>query len=233
MNLPAIIASENSIPIPIARYNILSYNSTNNSNLPQTFGGSTWPNATLRRGNLNTLTTAAPRFITISALPPAYPSQTGGIHIGTSNTFRSVEMWIRLQRLSNAGKYLFDFRGGLANGFSIGGNPASSTAGNNGAGIVGTTYYSNTNVGTWTATTNPTFLLSNAGWVQFVQTFSNNVTDTATLFCRHDHPTTDAFVQGMPVQVGDVAFYTETLTARQVKSLFNAKCSRYSLSPRP
>lgn len=233
MNLPAIIASENAIPIPVARYNVLSYVSTDNSNLPQTFAGSSWPNATLRRGTQNVLTTASPRYITIYSLPPAYPTQTGGVHIGTSNTFRSVEMWVRLQRLSNAGQYFFDFRGGLVNGFSIASGTGSSTGGNNGTGIVGTTYFSNTTAGTWTATTNPSFLLSNAGWVQFVQTFSNDVTDTATLFSRFDSPTTDAFVQGMPLQFADIAFYRETLNARQVKALFNAKCSRYSLSPRP
>lgn len=233
MNLASIISSENSIPSPIARYDVSNYETTSNSNVPQSIVGSTWPDATLRRGTQNTLTTTAPRYITIYSIPPNYPTQTGGLHIGTSNTFRSVEMWVRLQKLSNAGQYFFDFRAGLGSGYSIGSaNPASSTGGNNGADVVGTTYYSNTTSGTWTSTTNPCFLLSNAGWVQFVQTFSSNVTDTATLFCRFDSTSGDSFVQGMPLQFADVAFYADTLNARQVKALFNAKCSRYSLSPR-
>lgn len=228
MTTLAAVIAESRIPSPVARYNVSNYETVSNSNFPQGLTGSTWPNATLRLGTANTLTTAAPRYITISALPPNFPSQTGGLHIGTSNTFRSVEMWVRLTRSVSAGQYFFDFRSGLANGFAIG---ASSGDGAVGSDIVGTTYYNNTVAGTWTGTTNFVPLIFNTGWRQFVLTFSNDVTDTPTLFTRFDSGNEFAFVQGTPIDFADIAFYSETLTAKQIKALYNLKCSRYSLSP--
>lgn len=225
--LPAVVA-ESRIPSPIARYNVSNYVSASNSNFPQGLTDSTFPNATLRQGTNNVLTTAEPRFITINAAPPNFPSQTGGLHIGASVTFRSVEMWIRLARSSGQGQYFFDFRTGLDNGFMIG---ASSGNGNNGAGVVGQTFFNNT-VSLVPTSTVPNFvtLLFNQGWRQFVLTFSNAITDTPTLFCRFDDPGSFPFVQGSPMQFADIAFYSEQLTAVQVKALYNQKRARFALA---
>ena len=225
---PFGIVSENRIPAPVARYDVNNYNTSDGSNLPQSIVGSSWPTGTLRLSTNNPLTTAAPRYITIYALPPNFPSQTGGVHIGSSNTFRSVEMWVRLTRYSGDAQYFFDFRSGLSDGFTIGGG-----GGQIGNAMVGTTFYTNTVSGVWSGTSNPLTILSNAGWVQFVQTFSNDIIDSPTLFTRFDSGDAFAFVQGMPLQFADISFYTETLDGREVKALFNQKCSRYSLSPIP
>lgn len=227
MAIPGVIA-ESRIPSPVARYNVENYTTANGSTFPQGLTGSTYPNGTLLQGTLNTLTTTAPRFITIYALPPNFPNATGGLHIGSSVTFRSVEMWVRLTRSVSAGQYFFDFRNGAASGFAIG---AATGDGNVGSDVAGTTYYNNTVAGTWTATTNFVPLLFNTGWRQFVLTFNSNVTDAPTFFTRFDSGNEFAFVQGTPIQFADIAFYSEQLTARQVKALYNLKCSRYSLSP--
>jgi hypothetical protein len=228
MRAVAGVIAESRIPSPVARYNVENYTTANGTTFPQGLTGSTWPNGTLNLGTSNVLTTTAPRYITISALPPNFPSQTGNLHVGSSVTFRSVEMWVRLTRSVAAGQYFFDFRNGAASGFAIG---ASSGDGNVGANIVGTTYYNNTVAGTWTATTNFVPILFNTGWRQFVLVLGSNVTDAPTLFSRFDSGDANQFVQGTPIDFADVAYYSEALTARQVKALYNLKCSRYSLSP--
>ena len=214
-----------SFPTAVARYDVTNYTTGNGSNFPQSVSGSSWPNANLLQGTANVLTTSAPRYITINSLPPNFPSQTGGLHIGTSNSFRTVEMWVRLTRFLGDGQYFFDFRSG-ADAFSLSStNPSGAV---NGSALIGTTYYRNTLPSQWNSLTNPVLFLSNAGWVQFVQTFPTTITDTPTLFTRFDGATF-AFVQGMPIQFADIAFYNEELTSKQITDLYNSKCSRYSL----
>jgi hypothetical protein len=214
-----------SLPTAVARYDVTNYTTANGSNFPQSVSGSSWPNANLLQGTANVLTTSAPRYITVNSLPPNFPSQTGGLHIGTSNSFRTVEMWVRLTRYSGDGQYFFDFRSG-ADAFSLcSTNPSGAV---NGSALIGTTYYRNTLPSQWNLSTNPVLFLSNAGWVQFVQTFPTTITDTPTLFTRFDGDTF-AFVQGMPIQFADIAFYNEELSAKQITDLYNSKCARYSL----
>lgn len=211
-----------------ATYDLSNYNVSSPFTIPNTAPGSILGSAFVNLGTFNTYVAASPTYLQIFA-PNNFPNQTGGIHLPSIANVRSIETWVRLPSLEGYGQVFLDFRVGLPNGFMI----ASSGGTANGSGVLGATLYINGTASTITSDTNIGRLITGQ-WTHVVITFPSSFTDDLTFFMRYNDPNpTFAFVQGMPLQVGEISVYTTPLTEPDVRALYNSKSTRYGLLPGP
>ena len=196
------------------------------SEIANQVSGSSIGGATIHLPNDNTFDETDPlnKYLTIFA-PDNAGDPTGGMTTPTITGVQSIEMWVNLTYGGgggNYGQYLIDGRTGLENGFIIG---AETGSGNVGSDWVGQKISYNTSVEVLTGNTNPQAEIAERGWFQIVLVKDAPFTDDVSLFCRLNA------IQGTPLAVADVTFYDGALTDGDIVNLFNAKCSRYGLSP--
>lgn len=213
------------LPMPVGTYDVLNYDSNTPSNLPDSsFGG--FGDATLNLGNTNGYDDSDPTnpYISIYA-PNNFPSQTGGVLAPSIPDIQSVEMWCRLPTaFTGYGQVFLDFRTG-------GGYIITGASGNNDGNVVGATMYVSTIPQTITASTWMNPILEGATWRHIVIVFTAPFTDDCAFFMRYNSGDQFEFVQGCPVDFGEISIYQAELTAGNVVSIFNQKCGRYGLSP--
>lgn len=177
--------------------------------------------AVIHSPDLNTFdeTDPANKFLTIYA-PDIFPSETGGITTPPISGVQTIELWVRMDIEANYGTYFIDFRGGLDNGFMIGGTSGAGTVGTD---WIGQTIYYNTVPRTITATTNPVADLYTQGWTQVVLVRTPSYTDDMSLFCRFSQQ------QGCPISVAQIIIYDGLLTQTEIVGSYNFYRSRYGL----
>lgn len=208
--------------LPVADYDLNSYTAGSES-LINSAVGSVYGDATVNVAVMNTFYPGSPNsYLNLYWAP--YPEFTGGLITPTVSGIQTVELWMRLTSLNMGGQYLVDFRTGLTNGYIIG---AGSGDGSVGAGQVGNTLWVNGTPTVLTAVTNFVPLLTDYQWKQVVLTCEVPFDDNMSILLSQ------ANVQGTPSEVAQVCVYTTKLTAEQIKTVFNAKCSRYGLAPLP
>jgi hypothetical protein len=228
VNRSFLSAKNSTQVVAAATYDLSNYNPASPFTIPNTAPGSLVGSASVNLGSFNTYVASSPTYLQIFA-PNNFPNQTGGIHLPSIANIRSIETWVRLPSLENYGQVFIDFRSGLANGFMI----ASAGGANNGTGVLGATLYINGSASTITSSTNIGQLITGE-WRQVVITFPFAFTDDTTFFMRFNDPNPAlAFVQGMPLQVGEISVYDTPLADGDVRALFNSKSTRYGVAPGP
>ena len=159
-------------------------------------------------------------YLTIYA-PNNFPSVTGGMVLPQTQ-FRTIEMWVRYGTWGGYGQFVLDCRPLQINSFWVTRDDQIGFAWNNG------TFYNNCISQTIDSTAGTPIVtdeISNLGWRQLVFVTPFEFDANPSLFVRFSQ------IQGMPVDVADVAIYKENLYPDQVKALFNLKCYRYGLLP--
>lgn len=220
--------SSSSFPTILANYDFNFYTEFD-SEVQNQVSGSPIGGATIFLPLDNTFdeTDPANKNLTIYA-PNNAGDPTGSIQTPTITGIQSIEMWVNLSYFGgdgNYGQYFIDGRTGLDAGFIIG---AASGDGSVGAGWVGSKiYYTNANATNEviTAITNPITQIAERGWTQVFLVSPTPFTDDISFFSRF------TAIQGCPLGVADITIYNGIVTDPDIINLFNAKCSRYGLSP--
>lgn len=161
--------------------------------------------------------------------PNNFPGNTAGITLPSLSNVSAIEFWVNYIETFdylNYAQYVIDARTGASDAYWIT-NAFSSTD------LIGSFFtngkiYFNTvqqpvDVSAGQPIVGPT--LYNGGWYQVVIVPETPITDDIALFMRYTAN------QGMPVYVADICVYENTMTASDVITIFNSKCSRYGLSP--
>jgi hypothetical protein len=227
--LVAIVAKKTAVqllPIPVAQYDVRNYDSINQPSVLPVTAGSEYGAATLNLGSQNTYDDSDPAnpYINIYG-PNIFPSQTGGVLAPSISDVRTIEIWCRIPDPQGYGQYFLDFRTG--GGFMI----TSTSEGSNSGNVIGAPMYINTTSQTITETTNMSTIINGSTWRQVVIVFEFPFEDDCAFFMRFNSGDQFEFVQGCPVDFGEISIYNTALTAQNVIDIFNAKCSRYGLSP--
>ena len=223
-NWTALSVSNIPTPTPVARYDFNNY-TTSSSTLASSVG--TAGNASIYLPSFNTFVTSSPgnKYLNIYA-PNNFPSTTGGVQLPTISNIRAIEMWVRYSNINNYSQYVLDARDicGNGTGYWITGTASTDSIGNDLSG--GTVYFNTSNVIANQSAGTPDIgatLTANGGWVQMIIVPPAPITDDLSLFVRYSQ------VQGMPVDVADIAVYDTPITKLDVQTLYNAKCARYGL----
>ena len=229
-NIPAAHPYKRSPPtdavlvIPISQYDFNNYTASS-STLANSISGA--GAATIRAPTLNTFNTSTPGnfFLTIYA-PNNFPGTTGGIFAASITSIRTIELWVNYTAAVGYSQYFLDFRSGLANGIWITTSSGTDTIGSD---LNGCVYYNNGVAGIINSSTglpNIGSTLNGTGWRQIIINFNTAFTDDMAFFIRFADDN-----QGMPIRVAQISIYNQSLSASQVKSLFNSKCNRFGLLP--
>lgn len=209
------------LPNPIARYDFNKYTAFSSTIPDDVPGGS---DATINMYLYNSFDTTDPsnNFLSLYFDPNG---QSGGVLTPLLSNVTAVEIWLQYPVAEGWGQYFIDFRTGASSGYWI-----TSTAGSDN---IGTDFndakiWFNT-VGQVASTSSGTPCIANTiasnGWQQIVVYPSASFSDDLAFFMRYTGE------QGMPVYVADILVYNAPFNDDVVKGLYNAKCSRYGLSP--
>jgi hypothetical protein len=210
------------LPNPIARYDFNKY-SASSATIPNDVPGGS--DATINMNYYNSFDMNTPGNYYLSLYWDAN-GQSGGITLPYLSGITAVEIWIQYQYPypEGWGQYFLDFRTGASSGYWI----TSSGGQNIGSDFNNAKIWFNT-VGQVTDATNGTpnvvSTIAGNGWVQIVIYPSTSISDDIAFFMRFTGE------QGMPVNVADILVYNAPFNDDVVKGLYNAKCSRYGLSP--
>ena len=210
-------------PDPIARFDFNYYTALSPTIANRVQGQ---PPATINLPSLNSYVIGVNSYLQLYF--DLFPNQCGAITAPTY-TFRTLEIWWKYPTTYGGGQYILDARSGAATAYWI--SVFGAGPDNVGSDLLGSQIYVN---GAYsfplTVTVIPPALVafSGLGWFQMVIVLPESITDDCTFFCRFsgEQSTIDA-------QVADIAIYDTALSSSQIKALFNAKCSRYGLSPIP
>lgn len=209
------------LPNPIARYDFNNYVAGDPTIVDSVPGGS---NATINMYYLNSFDTTNPsnKFLYLYFDPNG---QSGGILTPLLSNVTAVEIWLQYPVLEGWGQYFVDFRTGASSGFWITSSGGSDNIGSdfNNAKIWFNTVGQVANSSSGTPCIANT--VYNVGWVQVIIYPSASFSDDLAFFMRFTGE------QGMPVYVADILVYDAPFNDDVVKELYNAKCSRYGLSP--
>ena len=207
-------------PDPIARYDFNKYTAFDSTIANEIVGGSP---ATINEPYSNTFNTtdASNNYLEIYA-PNIYPSPTGGITTPVLSNVAAIVCWVLYSPAGGYGQYFLDARTGASNAFWI----TSSGGDTIGEFFANGKVYFNT-IGQTIDQVNGTPSLQTAlsGWTQVVILPETTITDDISLFMRFSGE------QGMPVGVGEIAFYDAVPSDQDIKDIFNDNCRRYGLSP--
>jgi hypothetical protein len=216
-------------PAPVARYDFNTY--TNQSITIASSVAGPDP-AAINLPTLNTFvqTNSSNKYLTIYA-PSSDLQETGGVLLPFIANVTAVEVWVRYTNTAQYSQYFIDGRTGAANSFWITSLSSTDFIGSffNNATIYfnGVPFTVNSTAGT--PDIGSRLLAAGGGWVQVIIVPTAPISDDITLFVGM--PAGLPRIQGMPVSVADIAVYQSQLTLFDIQSVFNAKCSRYGLSP--
>lgn len=210
-------------PTPLAQYDFNNYTSGASSLNSSVSGPSA---ATITTPSLNTFNTSTAGNKYLILYFPSNPADTtGGVQLPSLSNIRTLEMWVKLPTpLVERGQYLLDARNVTADSYWIVYNyNAIGSALNN------SQIYFNTKplvINSSAAFPNLASIIAGNGWFQIVivlpSNFNNNT--VVNFFMSNGQN------QGLKAEVGEVTVYSSALTTEQVKTVYNSKCSRYSLS---
>jgi hypothetical protein len=213
-------------PTPLAQYDFNNYTSGASSLNSSVSGPSA---ATITTPSLNTFNTSTAGNKYLILYFPSNPADTtGGVQLPSLSNIRTLEMWVKLPTpLVERGQYLLDARNVTADSYWIVYNyNAIGSALNN------SQIYFNTKplvINSSAPFPNLASIIAGNGWFQIVivlpTNFNNNT--VVNFFMSNGQN------QGLKAEVGEVTVYSSALTTEEVKTVYNSKCSRYSLSSVP
>ncbi len=217
-------------PASIARYDFNTY--TNQSaTIASSIPGA--DPATINLPTLNTFVQTNPtnKYLSIYAPPLEVGQQTAGVLLPFFIDVTAIEVWVRYTSTNEYSQYFIDGRDGTANSFWITSVNESDLIGSffNNAKIYFNGVPSTVNSSGGTPDIASRLLAANGAWVQVVIVPTAIISDDIALFLGM--PAGLPRTQGMPISVADISVYRANLSQYDIQSLFNAKCSRYGLSP--
>jgi hypothetical protein len=180
--------------------------------------------ATINVPTSNTYTSASNSYLSLF-VPANTLNPCGNLTTPSISNAHAIEVWVEYPvKAVGPTQYFLDFRSGLSNGFWI---TYANTSDTIGAGQRNAEVFFNTNSAGLSTSNTPAFgnTIGANGWFQVFINYANAFTDDMTFFCNSGSN------QGMKVRLAQVCIYNRTLTATEIKSIFNSKCSRYGLSP--
>lgn len=212
-------------PTPLAQYDFNNY-TANASTLASSVSGPGAATISTPSANTFNTSTATNKYLIIS-VPTSTTNPTGGIQLPSLSNILTIEMWVRLPTpVQGWGQYLFDARPATdaywipVNYIAIGPALNNSQIYFNTKPLVINPSSSFPDLGS---------IIAGNGWFQIVIVPATgfNANTTLKYFMNQSNN------QGIRIEVGEVAVYSSSLTFEQVKTVYNSKCSRYSLSSVP
>lgn len=207
-------------PDPIARFDFNNYVANDSIIVNDIVGGSP---ATINEPFSNTFNTtdASNNYLEIYA-PNNFPNPTGGITAPLLSNVAAIVCWVLYSPAGGYGQYFLDARTGASNAFWITQNGGDTI----GSFFTNGKVYFNTRADIIDPTAGtPSLQTALSGWTQVVIVPETTISDDISLFMRFSGE------QGMPVGVGEIAFYDAVPSTQDIKDIFNDNCARYGLSP--
>jgi hypothetical protein len=207
------------VPLPIASFDFNKYGAGDATIVNDVSGGSS---ATINEPLENVFVSDISNSYLEIYAPDNYPSPTGGITLPNLSNVTAIELWLQYPTLQTYGQYFVDARVGSTDSYWI----VSDTAADISGAWLNGKAYANTVVTDISGTDpNVAVYLAGGGWHQIVIVPNQSITDDIALFMRYSGE------QGMPVWIAEILVYDAEITPEIVTELYNARCSRYGLSP--
>lgn len=207
------------VPDPIASFDFNKYIAGDSTIVNDVSGGAS---ATINEPLANTFVSdISNSYLSIYA-PNNFPDPTGGILLPNLSNVTAIELWMQYTSLGNYGQFFLDAREGSTDSYYVVSDTGVDASG---AWVGGTIYYNTQSQSITSTSPNVAVDICGNGWTQVVVVASGTISDDIAVFMRNNG------VQGMPVDIAEVLVYDATLTEEIVVELFNARCSRYGLSP--